>query len=269
MRNALVDAFLDVHPRAQIISLGAGFDSLPFILLARARGCHIHYVEVDLEEVVRDKKGAVLRNEVVRALFEKVEESESGAEGFVEGGGRYSLQVCDFREKDCLRKVFDGAGLEKQCPTLVIAEIVLVYLEWEIADQVIKECAQWLRGVKTFLDMEHIGPHDAFGKEMVRNIAARGSPLVGIERYPSIEAQIERFHDLGWPWVQGITLLDAFNGCVGSKQRLEMNAMELLDEVEEWELIMSHYCVVLAAYGDGGDSMLQRIIRRALPLLKT
>lgn len=269
IKNTLVDAFLAIHTRAQIVSLGAGFDSLPFAVLARGSTCRVHYVEVDLEEVVREKTEAVVENEVVHGPFERLEELEGGVEGFVDGGGKYSLRVCDLLEKDGLQRVFEETGLERQCPTLVIAEIVLVYLEWEAADRVVRESRQWFGGISAFVNMEHVEPHDAFGKEMVRNIAARGSPLVGIERYPSVEAQTGRLCQLGWPQVKGMSLLDAFKGCVGREQRLRMNATELLDEVEEWELIMGHYCVVLAASGQGAEMLLRDMLRRAFPLTNT
>lgn len=269
IKNALVDAFLTIHARAQVVSLGAGFDSLPFAVLARGGTCHVHYVEVDLEEVVREKVEAVLENEVLRGPFERVDESGDGMEGFARGGGKYSLRVCDLRKKDGLQRIFKDARLERQCPTLVLAEIVLVYLEWQVADRVVRECRQWFDGVSAFVNMEHVAPHDAFGKEMVRNIAARGSPLVGIERYPSVETQTERFCQLGWPRVKGMTLLGAFKAYVGGEQRLQMNAMELLDEVEEWELIMSHYCVVLAISGHDADMVLRDMSRRVFPLTNT
>lgn len=169
------------------------------------------------------------------------------------------------RDSAWLRRVVDCVGLQRECRTLVIAEIVLVYLQPQLADMVIRECGEWFQGVKLFMNMEHVMPADAFGREMVKNIAQRGSPLLGIDRYPSVPSQMDRFRVLGWEFVEGMSMLQAFVGCVGADERLRMNSVELLDEVEEWQLIMAHYCVVLAAGGQGGAQALTHLMRAAFP----
>lgn len=49
-----------------------------------------------------------------------------------------------------------------------------------------------------FLDYEMFNPHDRFGEMMVKNFASRGCPLIGIEAYPMMEDQKNRFVKAGF-----------------------------------------------------------------------
>lgn len=261
-KSALIDAFLDNvcdgAGLAQIVSLGAGYDSLPFTLFKLAsegKGSSLHYVELDLSPVVSAKAEAVRAEPALRGLFKKLTVRGEELEGVVAGDGksRYSLAACDLRDAKGLGKVLDAAGLRRDRPTLVVAEIVLVYLEPARSDAVIRSAGQHFSGRKVFVNIEHVHPDDAFGAQMVKNIATRGSPLLGIKEYPTLRSQKNRFMVEGWPHVEALTMLEAFRRKFSTEESIRLNRIELLDEVEEWNMLMEHYGIVAAVDGCGED----------------
>jgi len=97
-----------------------------------------------------------------------------------------------------------------------------------------------------FCTYEPINPYDPFGKVMVQNIEKRGFPLMGIEAYPSLSTQKQRYLDLGFPNAQATTMFQLYNTILDKKDISRIEHLEIFDEFEEWKLIQEHYCFVLA-----------------------
>jgi hypothetical protein len=118
-------------------------------------------------------------------------------------------------------------------PTLFLSECVLIYLTVEQACEVI----HWASTKFTnsgILIYEQILPHDGFGKTMVKNLQvwllvvanasrtltlqlilwepkqARGCPLLTLMKYPTLDAQAERFKSLGFPMVEAMDMNDVW-----------------------------------------------------------
>jgi O-methyltransferase involved in polyketide biosynthesis len=62
------------------------------------------------------------------------------------------------------------------CPTLFIAECVLIYLKPEEGDQLLKLCANY-SSICMCVIYEQIRPHDRFGSMMMMNLQVRKSVL--------------------------------------------------------------------------------------------
>lgn len=45
-------------------------------------------------------------------------------------------------------------------------------------------------------------------------------------------------------------MMQAHNHMVSDTEKIRINRLEMLDEVEEWALLMSHYCLTVAVKGD-------------------
>jgi tRNA wybutosine-synthesizing protein 4 len=99
-----------------------------------------------------------------------------------------------------------------------------------------------------FVTYEQIVPHDAFGQEMVSNLSRRGCPLLSIFEFPDEEAQRKRYQELGWRRVEAINMKTLYQSArfFDPQEHLRVNRLEIFDELEEWYLIQSHYCIVLA-----------------------
>lgn len=97
---------------------------------------------------------------------------------------------------------------------------------------------------------EPINPHDAFGKVMVSNLAARGIELQTLKKYGSLAAQKERLKSYGFGGGAeggggiGVADVNFLWEEVNEEEKARVASLEMVDEVEEWRLLAGHYCVV-------------------------
>ena len=110
---------------------------------------------------------------------------------------------------------------------------------------------------------EQIGPDDAFGRMMVANLRARDCALLGLSACPDTESQVARCRSAGFTArAEAVDLLGYHAEVLSDEERARVSSLEPLDELEEWRLLMAHYCVVLAVKdagvggegGGGGDA---------------
>ncbi|KAF2486977.1 S-adenosyl-L-methionine-dependent methyltransferase [Neohortaea acidophila] len=245
--DELVVRFITTRPaeRKQIISLGAGSDTRFFRLYDRLKSTQpggIVYHELDLEANV-DRKRTALRSSM--ALSQKVHDAESD-------GWRYHLNALDLR--DLTKKSPSPIpGMETQCPTLLLSECCLCYLSPEDAGSVIQYFTMHVAAPLALVLYEPIRPFDAFGKTMVSNLASRAIHLQTLKRYSSLDAQRQRLRIAGFTGGQNardVRQLWETDAWVAQSERERVEGLEWLDEVEEWNLLASHYCV---AWGWKGD----------------
>ena len=93
---------------------------------------------------------------------------------------------------------------------------------------------------------------------MVSNLAARGIVMQTLHRYGSLEGQKERLR--GYGFVGGGEAKDVrslWEDWVGAEEKERVAGLEMVDEVEEWELLAGHYCVAWGWKGgaDGGEEV--------------
>ncbi|CAN8061677.1 unnamed protein product [Agarophyton chilense] len=190
LKETLVEAFLTTASpygkMAQIISIGAGFDTQPFALVKNASRLRpFHYVELDFADVVREKttlasevlsgeecclttvrdcSGAVQGTVCVVKRVESVSMTEctdsSKAKGmqFKNGGvSMYSTRGVDVRDLRKVEAVLEELGVCSEERTLVVAEIMLVYMETEHSDALIRFFSGWLSGVRALVAIEPTG----------------------------------------------------------------------------------------------------------------
>ena len=82
---------------------------------------------------------------------------------------------------------------------------------------------------------------------MLQNLAQRNLQLLSIHDYPTVEAQRQRFLDLGLSNVISINLNEYWDTMVEEEEKKRVARCEILDEQEEFRLFGSHYCVVYAS----------------------
>ena len=92
---------------------------------------------------------------------------------------------------------------------------------------------------------EQIQPDTKFGQQMVKNLELRGAPLYGVRGTPTLEAHKERLTAHGFERAAAEDLNEVYRSHVHPRDRMRIEALEMLDEFEEWHLIMAHYCVAL------------------------
>lgn len=278
-----LDVWLDNHKdeSVQIVSLGSGNDTRPFRLLPKHS--NLNFIEIDFEESTRIKSLAILSVPKLADLVgvptnlllsetnqpktkKEIDQSSSSLHT-----DRYHLVSLDLRllenkkliEIECLNSIIDT---EK--PTIIISECCICYMSLESSDAVIKF---WRNALPTglFLIYEPLGGaesqgHDHFNNDnterrriglntnttnhgygvvMVRNLSSRGIEMPTLMVYGTINAQKGRFQKL----VSNNTIVETIKDVsdrTPNSEIMRMSRLEMLDEVEELNLINTHYCLI-------------------------
>lgn len=225
----------------QIVSLGAGHDTL-FWRLRRDGFRETRIFELDMPSVVSKKQAAISRSVLLEAELEK---------------DYYRLIAGDLADAEGVVRLLSENGVDFDLPTLFIAECVLVYLPNEKSAALFSALAAKFNAA-IFVNYEMINPHDRFGQVMVRNLEARGCPLLGLKDCPTLETQRKRFTDNGWQLSEAIDM-NAVYARLDTTDRMRTERLEIFDELEEWELMSAHYCISWASIERAGPGPLAGI----------
>lgn len=190
----------------------------------------LHYFEIDFENILQKKKRRLSR------YISKKSTSEH----------QLHLVSGDLNNLSEIIPKLVSLGFDTNRPTLVLSEIVLVYLNADQGNKIIKWFCDNLVSQCTFLVFEHTMPTDPFGEMMLKNLHERGILLRSIIEYPTVKKQQERYLQLGFKSVLGFDLGQAYDQLVSQEEKIRISKLEMLDELEEWILLCSHYCFIIA-----------------------
>nr|XP_020493507.1 tRNA wybutosine-synthesizing protein 4 isoform X1 [Labrus bergylta] len=233
-------------PTRQILSLGAGFDSLYFRLRADGALDRAVVFEVDFPDVARRKTALITSDVTLRATLDSRLPSPEGPVYVL--SGQYRLLGVDVREESQVEEALGAAGLDWDAPTLILSEVVLTYMETQWSDAVIRWAAKRLTQ-SLFVMYEQIHPHDAFGRIMQDHFLKLNSTLHALRQYPDTAAQRHRFLDKGWERCVCLDMNEFYLGLVSEEERHRVESLEPFDEYEEWHQKCSHYFILTASRG--------------------
>ncbi|XP_075347596.1 tRNA wybutosine-synthesizing protein 4 isoform X2 [Mycteria americana] len=232
------------HPRTQILSLGAGFDSLYFRLKDMGLLHHTVVYEVDFLNVACQKAALIKRMKELSALV-----GDTGREGLgviTFSGEDYKLLGVDLSELSELERALKEAGLDNEIPTLFIAEVVLTYMENSRSDALIQWAAERFSQA-CFLLYEQMHPEDPFGRVMQQHFSQLNSALHSLAQYPDCEAQQRRFFEKGWTECRVMDMNEFFTCCTPEDEQQRVQALEPFDEYEgmepSWTPLLSNMTV--------------------------
>ncbi|KAJ5879710.1 Leucine carboxyl methyltransferase eukaryotic [Penicillium solitum] len=260
--------------KKQIISLGAGSDTRVFRLLSSRQTPDFVYHELDFAVNTAEKIRAIRSVPVLQSALgidSSGVSSEKDTRVTVSEAGdalhspSYHVHPVDLRSlSTCSDPAGALPGVETGLPTLLISECCLVYLSPLEAEQVVAFFTQRLFGHGNpvsgpgdtlqgaqpnvvplgLILYEPIRPNDAFGRTMVSNLAARGIQLKTLPTYASLEAQRGRFQDQGFGDGQAAADIEfIWKRWVNEDEKERVAGLEMLDEMEEWQLLARHYCI--------------------------
>ncbi|CAI5670702.1 tRNA wybutosine-synthesizing protein 4 isoform X1 [Oreochromis niloticus] len=244
-------------PERQILSLGAGFDSLYFRLRGDGALSGAVVFEVDFPDVSQRKAALITSNITLRGMIDSQSPSLTGP--VYVSSSQYRLLGVDVREESKVEEALGVAGLDWAAPTLILSEVVLTYMETQWSDAIIGWAAKLLPQ-SLFVMYEQIHPHDPFGRIMQEHFQKLNSTLHALRQYPDTAAQRHRFLDKGWEECVCLDMNNFFFGLVPEEERCRLESLEPFDEYEEWHQKCSHYFILTASRG---SLMPQALLPRA------
>ncbi|KAG7399001.1 hypothetical protein PHYBOEH_009994 [Phytophthora boehmeriae] len=293
-----VELFLSQYAsesRVNIMSLGAGFDTLYFRLLQqRYFAGSLNFIEVDCEAIV-SAKAQLLNNGEVRAGLFPNDINDLAAE---DGGdmvawhcrvpsATYSLIECDLGDVNRLDTAFNAAGVERNLPTLILAECVLSYLAPEKGTLLLRWLADSFPSGSVAL-YDPIGLHanqvadcqenadnstqqqqddsSAFGTTLQRYFAVKGCTLRGVRGFQTAADYARRMLALAhWQRCRILDMNGVFEVCASADEKRRLSALEPFDEYADWVLCNAHYAIYLADNAKGDDNIAAQWTTRFVP----
>jgi tRNA wybutosine-synthesizing protein 4 len=254
---------------AQVVSLGAGFDTTYWRLKATGDAAIVpdYYVELDFESSIAQKLAIIAATPELSAVIDapNPNAAAAAAAGGVGAGDAASASEVhahaspvyarwsdlaivggDLRDMPRVEALLRAhTRLDFSAPTLFLSECVLVYMRPHESAGVLAWAANpaVFTGPVVLATYEQIHPNDPFGRTMVANLAARGCPLLGLPEYPDLAAQRRRFFGLGFARHGAWSMNDVYGHYIDRAVLRRAERIEIFDEFEEWHLIQGHYCI--------------------------
>jgi tRNA wybutosine-synthesizing protein 4 len=247
--QSLIRSFLENHSDSsglQMVNMGCGYDTLSLQLMSSTGGVNFSRIfEVDYNENIEQKAGFLSNSDEIAVL--KLTDVECGYDvRFTETSLR--LVGSDLCDAPAVLSNLVASGLNSNLPTLVLTECVMVYIEREACGKLLSTLSSFLQADATWITYDMVNAGDPFGRTMLKNLQAAGYSVPGFEQNPSKSHHEELFTSSGWSEeVQCVTMLEAYSGLVSDEQRQRVSQLERFDEMEEWDLLMSHYCLTSAS----------------------
>ncbi|XP_061177591.1 tRNA wybutosine-synthesizing protein 4-like [Saccostrea echinata] len=252
--------FLETFPqRNQIISLGAGFDSTYFRLKSEGVLENTSFYEVDFPDVVQRKNSVIQSNKDLKNLIPGLMTQGAKENPLIEiNTDEYKLLGVDLTQLNTFEACLNLCGVDWDTPTLLLSECVMTYMTRRCSSAVVKWAGETFSEA-VFILYEQINPNDAFGKFMQSHFQLIGSPLKCINAFPTLQAQRDRFLNLGWSRSEAADMNHFYRELVPPSEQQRVESLEPFDEYEEWHLKCNHYMIVSAANTDSFPTLLSDI----------
>ncbi|KAH7390664.1 S-adenosyl-L-methionine-dependent methyltransferase [Pyrenochaeta sp. MPI-SDFR-AT-0127] len=259
--DLLVTKFLVTYPSSakQIVSLGAGTDTRFFRLLDLYPETRLIYHEIDFPTNTVAKIAAIQRQPLLYSKLPHLPTTLTSYHSEV-----YNIHALDLRsmatssEDTPLPQI---PNLDPNLPTLILSEMCLVYLQpavvQSIASSLLTHYLQPTTPASLVL-YEPILPQDAFGRTMISNLQTRNIHLPTLTAYPELGDQRARLRIYGF--MEGAKAADTYSiwrNWIDAEEKERVAGLEFLDELEELDLLLRHYCVAWG-WRDGESNVFSR-----------
>lgn len=250
--DLLVDRFMTTQPDQpkQIVSLGAGTDTRYFRLRDKYPHARLVYHEIDFPANTAAKLASIQRHDKLHTKFGPDAPSVNPAATTYQSE-TYNVHALDLRT--LAQPNLDDAplptlpNLSSSIPTVLLSEMCLVYLQPQAVSRILSAFLNTYIPAPTPVSLvlyEPILPNDAFGRTMTSNLRTRNIHLHTLMAYPELADQRARLRSGGF--VQGARAADTewlWRNWVSEEEKERVAGLEMLDEFEELDLLLKHYCV--------------------------
>lgn len=260
-----LDKFIEATtgPR-QLLFLGVGYDTFPITSFLKS-GPDTKVFEIDFPDILARKHDMYLADERLAKVFSNDASAASSDRSMpppmaapstqasgVKLLGQFALVGVDIRQTDRLVELLLQAGWDRHRPTIVFTECVMVYIDREHTEGICRALGDMVEQDSVWVSYDMINPDDRYGKIMVQNLTAAGFHIPGITDFPTLAAEANRFLSTGWTTAHSCTMHQFYNRCITAEEKLRIKDLEMVDEVEEWNMIMDHYSLTIAVKNGAG-----------------
>lgn len=252
----------------QVVVLGAGKDTSYFRWIAkslmgledyRSPGTssspsaplpplpRVKWFEVDHSSVIKEKVKCIQTSRILSQCCPDLQPIPETPGGYAAEETFLRLIPADLREDP--QTWLPTLKLKPKLPTLFISECVFMYMPVDSTERLLRALGQSMDKAWVALYEPILGESSQFGKMMAQNLvqANVALPDSSLLKTRTLSSQLEKLvQRAGFQRAVGADLWQAYQSVVTPQQRQQANRAEFLDELEEWILIMRHYCIVIA-----------------------
>lgn len=226
-----------------VIILGSGYDTTYYKLYDNNYIQYIsQYIEIDFDIQIYKKCKIIYRYK--NNIFQFLQPLNNNSNKYCTEYNGYTLLSCDLRNIEQLKRQLHSINkLDYTLPTIVISECVLIYMSSIHSNNIVKYFSEEFNNNLLFIDYTPIQPNTQFGRTMQYNMIQRNCELLSYNTFPTIDTYIQRYIQYNYTSGCGYTMYDIYNKYINKQDKQRIEYIEKLDEYEEWNIIMNHYCI--------------------------
>lgn len=163
-------------------------------------------------------------------------------------------------------------------PTLFILECVVMYLPDDASRELLRYISSSVseQAFAAVVLYDPVPNHDRFGEVMLMNLEKAGiilnerkrrqqveedEPMLSLETTRTVSDQLSKMIQCGFTTAVGCDMLNAYNyGLIPMQDVRHASRCEMLDELEEFNLLMQHYCFCVGVKCAKSDSVGYKLV---------
>ncbi|KOB58558.1 hypothetical protein PFHG_00306 [Plasmodium falciparum HB3] len=205
----------------------------------------VKYYEIDFYDLLKEKTDIIKKYTEMKNFLKYEKDNEEKDEDLI-NCLNYKMVPLDLNDSSSFEKILLSYNFDFNKPTIFICECVLIYLETESSDNLIKKLSELMKNTSCIIVYEQVNPNTAFGKVMIDNFSHRGINLKSIYKYYNLQTQLERYKSLGWVNVYINDMNEIYDYHINMEEKKKIELIEMFDEFEEWRLLQNHYFILVA-----------------------
>lgn len=239
--------------RRQIVVVGGGKDTSYFRYLAgtimgmdqESASVPCSWYEVDHTNVIQEKARIIEESPLLSSYCSLATTPYGFSSVHKDKKHKYHLVKHDLREDPLV--LLEKLDLDSSLPTLLLLECVLMYIPDSASRKLLAALSKAAKDT-WMVCYEPILGSDPFGKMMQQNLVQAGvaTPDSCLLQSRTLQRQLEKLIKSSFSRAVGCDMWSAYQTILTKEQRQRANQCEFLDEIEEWMLIMRHYCFIAA-----------------------
>lgn len=232
-------------PTAQVVNIGAGYDTLFWRMSADSTVNFARFVEVDSNEVVGHKIKIIREHESLLQHCGAVQSSANSAAAL--NSERYHVIAQDATKGlQLVNKLVKNCQINKSEPILFIFECVLLYWNEEARTNLLYTLSKSFPKCN-FAVFDLVNTGDKFSEVMQHSLSEHDTPLLGASSTRTLDDWKQQFEKAGCAHLNAWLMTDVFEHLIDADEKERIEKIEFLDEVELLTQLFNHYCIVLAS----------------------